>query len=122
MNKRFTQIPISKIPDFTKVERYRLQKGTHRYVITSCGEIAGFLLPISELGTLPPCYSTYDVTLSDFRKYIDKLWSLLSSETRDCIYITFHNRRIFAFVSSRLVSQQPVIEKEKKHGLSISNP
>ncbi len=114
-SKRFTQYPISKVQGFTKAERYRIQKGTHRYVITSCGEIAGFLLPISELGTLNPIRKYTEFTLTEFRHSVGSVWSLLLSGF-DCVYITFHNRRIMAFVSPKLFT------KEELHGLSIQNP
>ncbi len=109
MSKNFKVIPISELRiKLTKIKR-QVQLGHQRIVITCYGEVVGFLLPLKDL--IPengiPIEQNIEMPLTQFREKLTEAGELVG-ENVDCIYLTFHNRRIIAFLSSRLTPYMPI--------------
>lgn len=103
MSKSFKVVPISELRiRLTKIKR-QVQLGQQRIVVTHYGETVGFLLPLSDIA--PDCdvpiQQSVEMPLTRFREELTETWELLESNV-DCIYLTFHTRRIMAFVNRRL--------------------
>jgi len=82
--------------------RRLVQLGKQRIVITYYGEIVGFLLPIDDLDREEiPILSTKEMPLTQFRDHMTEAWEFLQSGI-DCIYLTFHNRKVLVFLSPKL--------------------
>lgn len=103
MSKNFKVVPISELRiRLTKIKR-QVQLGQQRIVVTHYGETVGFLLPLSDLA--PDCgvpiQKSVEMPLTRFREELTETWELLEANV-DCVYLTFHTRRIMAFVNRRL--------------------
>jgi hypothetical protein len=82
--------------------RRLVQLGKQRIVVTYYGEVIGFLLPIDDLENEQiPITSAEEMPLTKFRDQMTEAWELLQSGM-DCIYLTFHNRRVLVFLSPKL--------------------
>lgn len=109
MSKSFTLIPISEIRvKLTKLKR-QVQFGHKRIVITCYGEAVGFLLPLDDLSPEKglPIKRTEEMPLTKFREQLTETKELLESGI-DCVYLTFHTRRVIVFVSCRLACYLPI--------------
>lgn len=108
MNKSFKQIPMSELRVKLPKLRRQVQLGSLRIVCTHYGEVAAFLLPLKDVEDLNSedqessiqIQRTEEMTLTEFRDQLTEAWEKLLSGT-DCIYLTFHKRRVVAFVSPR---------------------
>jgi hypothetical protein len=107
MNKRFKQIPMSELRVKLPKLRRLVQSGNLRIVCTHYGEVAAFLLPLQDVNELyseegeAVIQESEEIPLTEFRDQLTEAWEKLLSGT-DCIYLTFHKRRVVAFVSPRL--------------------
>lgn len=106
MNKRFKQIPMSELRVKLPKLRRQVQSGNLRIVCTHYGEVAAFLLPLQDVdafnseGEESSIQKSEEMPLTEFRDQLTEAWERLLSGT-DCIYLTFHKRRVVAFVSTR---------------------
>lgn len=106
MNKRFKQIPMSELRIKLPKLRRQVQLGNLRIVCTHYGEVAAFLLPLQDVDDLkseegePGIQQSEEIPLTEFRDQLTEAWEKLLSGL-DCIYLTFHKRRVVAFVSPR---------------------
>lgn len=87
----------------------QVQAGQKRIIVASHGRIVGFLLPITDFegDSLIPVENTEEISVSEFRNSISNAWDSLQSDI-DCFYLTFHKRRVMAFLSPRLVKYLPL--------------
>ena len=109
MEKKFKIIPISELRvKLTKIKR-KVQLGHQRIVVTSYGEVVGFLVPLKDLAPENgiPINKHMAMSLTQFREKLTEASELIGDEI-DCIYLTFHTRKIMAFLSSRLTSYLPI--------------
>ena len=109
VDKNFKAIPISELRvKLTKLKR-PVQLGRQRLVVTCYGELVGFLLPLSDVSPENgiPINCWREMPLTQFREQLTEVMELVESEV-DCIYLTFHTRRIIAFVSRRLTPYLPI--------------
>jgi antitoxin (DNA-binding transcriptional repressor) of toxin-antitoxin stability system len=106
MNKSFKQIPMSELRVRLPKLRRQVQSGNLRVVCTHYGEVAAFLLPLQDIDVLnleegkPRIQESEDIPLTEFRDRLTESWERLLGGI-DCIYLTFHKRRVVAFVSPR---------------------
>lgn len=106
MNKRFKQIPMSELRVKLPKLRRQVQSGNLRIVCTHYGEVAAFLLPLQDIVALnfkegeASIQKSEEMTLTEFRDHLTEAWEKLLGGT-DCIYLTFHKRRVVVFVSPR---------------------
>jgi PHD/YefM family antitoxin component YafN of YafNO toxin-antitoxin module len=113
MNKRFKQIPMSELRVKLPKLRRQVQSGHLRVVCTHYGEVAAFLLPLQDLeelnveGEESIIKRFEEMPLTEFRDQLTDAWEKLLAGT-DCIYLTFHKRRVVAFASPRLTSYLPL--------------
>jgi hypothetical protein len=99
----FIQIPMSELRVKLPKIRRLVQLGKQRVVVTYYGEIVGFLLPLDDIDLNPhiPISKTEEMPLTKFRDQLTESWEIVQQEV-DCIYLTFHTRRILVFASNRL--------------------
>jgi hypothetical protein len=106
MDKLFKQIPMSELRVKLPKLRRQVQLGKLRIVCTHYGEVAAFLLPLQDIDDLNSgdedvgIQVSEEMPLTEFRDHLTEAWERLLAGT-DCIYLTFHKRRVVAFVSSR---------------------
>jgi hypothetical protein len=106
MNNRFKQIPMSELRIKLPKLRRQVQSGNLRIVCTHYGEVAAFLLPLQDVDALNSdeggisIQKSEEIPLTEFRDQLTESWEKLLGGT-DCIYLTFHKRRVVAFVSPR---------------------
>lgn len=106
MNKRFKQIPMSELRIKLPKLRRQVQSGNLRIVCTHYGEVAAFLLPLQDVDALnseegeTSIQTSEEMPLTEFRDQLTEAWERLLGGV-DCIYLTFHKRRVVAFVSTR---------------------
>ena len=106
MNKRFKQIPMSELRIKLPKLRRQVQAGNLRIVCTHYGEVAAFLLPLQDVDALnseegeTSIQTSEEMPLTEFRDQLTEAWERLLGGV-DCIYLTFHKRRVVAFVSTR---------------------
>jgi PHD/YefM family antitoxin component YafN of YafNO toxin-antitoxin module len=108
MNKRFKQIPMSELRIKLPKLRRQVQSGNLRIVCTHYGEVAAFLLPLQDIEEInveeeSHIQKSEEIPLTEFRDRLTEFWEKLLNGT-DCIYLTFHKRRVVAFVSPRFTS------------------
>lgn len=107
MDKSFKQIPMTELRVKLPKLRRQIQLGNLRFVTTNYGEVAAYVLPLSDVDDVldeegnPIVKQWEEMPLTKFRDELTHAWELLLSGT-DCVYLTFHNRRVIAFVSPRL--------------------
>ncbi len=102
MSYSFKQIPMSEMRVKLPKLRRLVQLGKQRIVVTYYGEIIGFLLPIDDLANDQiPITASEEMPLTKFRDQMTEAWEVLQSGI-DCIYLTFHNRRVLVFLSPTL--------------------
>lgn len=109
MSKSFKQIPISELRvKLSKLKR-QVQLGNQRIVATYYGEVVGFLLPLDDVSPESgvPIDRWEEMPLTQFRDRLTETWELLQSGV-DCIYLTFHTRRVVVFVSPHLFPYLPL--------------
>jgi hypothetical protein len=108
MTKSYTQIPISELRVRLRKLRRQVQSGNLRIVCTHYGELAAFLLPLQDIeifnsGEGEYCFQkSEEIPLTEFRDQLTESWEKLQSGI-DCIYLTFHKRRVVAFISPRFI-------------------
>ncbi len=130
MNTRFTQIPMSELR--VKLPRLRrlVQSGSLRVVCTHYGEVVGFLLPLEDVEFLSSgeiemgIQKSEEIPLTEFRDQLNESWEKLTGGI-DCLYLTFHKRRVVAFISPRFTSHLslPLIGNSANiHLSSTENP
>lgn len=106
MKKRFKQIPMSELRVKLPKLRRQVQSGNLRIVCTHYGKIAAFLLPLQDVDALnseggeASIQVSEEMPLTEFRDQLTEAWEKILCGT-DCIYLTFHKRRVVAFVSTR---------------------
>jgi hypothetical protein len=107
MDASFKQIPMAELRVKLPKLRRQVQLGNLRFVVTHYGEVAAYVLPLADIdGVLdeegkPIVKQWEEMPLTKFRDELTHAWESLLAGT-DCVYLTFHNRRVVAFVSSRL--------------------
>jgi hypothetical protein len=106
MNKSFKQIPMSELRAKLPKLRRLVQSDNLRIVCTHYGEVVAFLLPLQDIDALnseegePSVQNIEEISFTEFQP--TESWERLSSGM-DCIYLTFHKRRVVAFVSPRFM-------------------
>lgn len=86
--------------------RRQVQSGNLRIVCTHYGEVAAFLLPLQDIDVINSeegeqnIQNSEEIPLTEFRDQLTEAWEKLLGGI-DCIYLTFHKRRVVAFVSPR---------------------
>ena len=106
MNKSFKQIPMSELRVKLPKLRRQVQSGNLRIVCTHYGEVAAFLLPLQDVNELNSgegeavIQRTEEMPLTEFRDQLTEAWEKLLAGT-ECIYLTFHKRKVVAFVSPK---------------------
>ena len=109
MNAKFVVVPISELQVKLPKLKRQVQMGHRRLVVTCCGEAVGFLLPLSDVslksGISIDCWR--EISLPQFCRQLTEATKLVESDV-DCIYLTFHTRRIIAFVGRRFTSHLPI--------------
>jgi hypothetical protein len=85
-----------RLPEF----RRKVQRG-ETLAVEYYKSVVGYLLPISIAETLEISASE-DMRLIDFRDGMNQAWERVDQEVIDCIWLTYHDRRVMAFVSTRL--------------------
>jgi antitoxin (DNA-binding transcriptional repressor) of toxin-antitoxin stability system len=109
MSKSFKQIPMSELRVKLPKLRRQVQSGNLRIVCTHYGEVAAFLLPLQDIDTLNSeegensFQKSEEIPLTEFRDRLSEAWERLQCGT-DCIYLTFHKRRVVAFISPRFIN------------------
>ena len=102
-NKRFFRIPMSELRVRLPKLRHQIQLNYLSIICTRHGETAAFLLSLHDAAALQiDAQKTEERSLVEFRRTLTEAWEKLQDDT-DCIYLTFHNRRVVAFVSDRIV-------------------
>ncbi|MEL7072251.1 MAG: prevent-host-death family protein [Cyanobacteria bacterium J06581_3] len=112
MDNRFKQIPMSEMRVKLPKLRRQVQSGKLRVVCTHYGEIAAFLLPLHDVDEINSTddagiETTEEMPLTEFREHLTEVWEKLLGGL-DCMYLTFHRRRVVAFVSPRFTSRLPL--------------
>jgi len=103
MIKRFDRVPMSELRIRLPKLRHQVQFNKCSIVCTRNGEPAAFLLSLHDAAALQiDDKRSEERSLADFRRTLTEAWEKLQDDT-DCIYLTFHNRRVVAFVSDRIV-------------------
>jgi hypothetical protein len=106
MIKNFKQIPMSELRVRLPRLRRLVQSGNLRIVCTHYGEVTAFLLPLKDIEDLilhgEDCTlkNTEEMPLTDFREKLAEASEKLLGGI-DCIYLTFHKRKVVAFLSPR---------------------
>lgn len=106
MVKSFKQIPMSELRIKLPKLRRHIQAGNLRVVCTHYGEVMAFLLPLQDIEELNSSSEESkiqryeEMPLTQFRDQLAKVSDSLVAGV-DCIYLTFHNRRVVGFVSPR---------------------
>lgn len=107
--KSFKQVPMSELRVRLPKLRRQVQLGSLRIVCTHYGEVAAFLLPLQDVDELnsrdieTSIRRSEEISLTDFREQLTEAWEKLLGGI-DCIYLTFHKRRVIAFVSPRFTN------------------
>ncbi|MEM9089103.1 MAG: prevent-host-death family protein [Cyanobacteria bacterium P01_F01_bin.53] len=109
MSKSFKQVPMSELRVKLPKLRRQVQSGRMRVVCTHYGEIAAFLLPLQDIEDINASEDagiqhTEEMPLTEFRENLTESWEKLISEL-DCIYLTFHRRKVVAVVSPRFTNR-----------------
>ena len=113
MDKQFKQIPMSELRVKLPKIRRKVQLGNLRVVCTHYGEMAAFLLPLEDVERLAAeeegikAEKTEEMSLTEFRAQLTEAWEKIIAGM-DCIYLTFHKRRVLAFVSPRFMVHLPL--------------
>lgn len=112
-NDSFKQLPLSELRVSLPKFKRQVQLGMKRIAATYYGEVVGFLVPLKDVVGLEQdgwIKNTEEMSLSDFRVQMTECWEKLNIEVDgiDCIYLTFHTRRVAAFVSTRFMSHLPI--------------
>jgi hypothetical protein len=90
---------------FTHLKK-QVQLGRKRLVITQESKIIGFLIPFKDLADFDiPINKNIEMSSTQFQ---EKLGKDLIDKDIDCIYLTFHNRKILVFLSERLTPYIPL--------------
>ena len=97
MKKSFKRVPMAELRIKLPKLRRQVQSGNLRIACTHYGEIAAFMLPLQDVDALQ---TGEDIPLTEFRDNLTEIWERLLGGA-DCIYLTFHKRRVAAFVSTR---------------------
>jgi hypothetical protein len=109
VSSSFKQIPISELRIKLPKLRRQVQLGQQRIVVSCYGEVVGFLLPLDDVNPENgvPIDRWEEMPLTKFRDQLTESWELLQSGV-DCIYLTFHTRRVVVFVSPNLSLYLPL--------------
>jgi len=103
MIKRFDRVPMSELRVSLPKLRHQVQFNKCSIVCTRNGETAAFLLSLHDAAALQiDDKRSEERSLAEFRRTLTEAWEKLQDDT-DCIYLTFHNRRVVAFVSDRMI-------------------
>ena len=90
----FTRVTMSELRAGLPKLRRQVQFDDRRFVCTHYGEVAAFLVQTGDFGV----EKSLDVPLTEFRDRLTDYWEELLGGV-ECIYLTFHGRRVAAFVS-----------------------
>lgn len=102
-DKRFDRVPMSELRVRLPKLRHQIQLNYLSIICTRNGETAAFLLSLRDAAELQiDAQRSEERPLTKFRETLTEDWEKLLDST-DCIYLTFHNRRVMAFVSDRIV-------------------
>jgi hypothetical protein len=105
----FRHLPISELrPRLAKLRPF-IQTGKLRLCVTCYGDVLGYLVPIFDIdqGNMPEGIVTQEMPLTKFRDSVHDARDAMILGT-DCIYLTFHSRKIIALVHSRLHPYLPI--------------
>ena len=106
----FKQLPVSELRvKLPKIKR-QIHLGLKRLAVSHYGEIVGFLVPIGDLDRAiedSAIEESRDMALIEFRSRLTECWESLQTKP-SCIYVTYHRRRSFAFVSPDLAPYLPI--------------
>lgn len=113
MTKPLKLIPMSELRIKLPKLRRQVQLGKLRVVCTHYGELAAFLLPLQDIEDItleegvPAIQRTEELPLTEFRNQLTEACERLFADI-DCIYLTFHRRRVVAVVSPRFRKYLPL--------------
>ena len=101
----FKAVPLAELrASLLKIARQVRLKGA-RIAATHYGQEVGYLVPMKEVASLDISEGRGDdVALTVFRAHITEHWERLQFDI-DCVYLTYHSRRVAAFLSPRLVER-----------------
>lgn len=115
----FKQVPASELRAILPKIKRQVQLGKKKIAVSYYGEIVGFLVPLADLERAiegSAIVVSKDVSLMDFRKDLTSHWESVQSSV-DCVYLTYHGRRIAAFVGPNLTPYLPIPVSEVAHKL-----
>jgi len=113
MTKPLKVIPMSELRIKLPKLRRQVQLGNLRIVCTHYGELAAFLLPLKDIESItleegvPAIQTTEELPLTEFRTQLTEACERLYADV-DCIYLTFHRRRVVAVISPRFRQHLPL--------------
>jgi antitoxin (DNA-binding transcriptional repressor) of toxin-antitoxin stability system len=109
MESSFEVVNIAELRASIAKFKRQVQTGKKRLVVVSHGRVVGFLIPLEDLSVNNPIpiEQSQEISVSEFRNHISQSWDALQSDV-DCFYLTFHKRRIIAFLSPRLMGYLPI--------------
>jgi predicted RNA methylase len=96
-----TTVPISELR--TNLAKYKreVQFGVKRLAATVYGEIVGYMITVNEARSIDAIETQKSIPLTEFRDHLSVSWEELHTGV-DCIYLTFHERPVVAFLSKHL--------------------
>ena len=106
MSTSFKQLPVTELRSELPKFKRQVQLGLKRIAATYHTEVVGFLVPLQDLENCD-FLITEDASLSDFRDHLTSFWERLQLDL-DCVYVTYHSRRIMGFVSPRFSVDLPI--------------
>ncbi len=109
---KFKEIPLATLRAQLPKCKRQVQLKQYRLAATYYGKIVGFLVPLSDLnlsnqGEWIQESRTLQLPLTEFRSQLTTFWERLHLDL-DCVYLTFHTRRVAAFVSPQLSHYLPI--------------
>jgi antitoxin (DNA-binding transcriptional repressor) of toxin-antitoxin stability system len=98
--KTSCEIALSDLRGQMSVCRRRVQRG-EVIAVTYFGGVVGYLVPLPQLEAVQ-IESSLDKALSEFRDNINQSWEKIDSGKVDCLWLTYHDRRVMGFVAVRV--------------------
>lgn len=105
------EVPLSQLRANLPKFKRQAQLQNKRFAATYYGETVGFLAPLGDAIKLEKSgliLKSEEMSLKNFRAGLTECWERLQVDV-DCIFLTYHSRRVATFLSTRL----PVKNKEE---------
>lgn len=101
------QVPVSSLRAILPAIKRQVHLAKKQMAVTYYGDVVGFLVPLRSVAGFEEkgwIKSSQSISLARFRAHLTEYWESLQFDT-DCIYLTYHRRKVVAFVSPRLSTQ-----------------